>query len=427
MISLRSVVSKGIALGGGSRMNPRSKGRMLLLVVLLLVGLLTGCTGRRDIDELALVLGVGIDVGKEPGTVKITTQIARPSDARGQSGSPTAGTGSPSWIATAEGKTIMEAIRNLGRYSSRRVFWAHNKVVIINEQVARRGVTDIIDFFSRNHELRMRTWFVVTSAKAEDILSTKSGQEVVTGESIDKLFRYSQIVAEAPRTDLMEFASAYLSKTTHPVLARLELRKRVLDENSQNKGEKELKPQVELSGAGVFHRDKLVGWLTPRESRGLMWFTETVDSGMYAVPCPDDENKGEATLELKQGSFKVIPAYRNGEVSFQVKMDSTMDLVELGCPSRQSIEQMIDPLEKSAMKQITEELEATLNKAQKKYKTDFLELGKTFQNVYPAEWKQLADRWDEVFARAEVEIQVSINLKSPALLRIPTRPQKADE
>jgi len=226
------------------------------MVICLVVLMLSGCkTGKREISDLALVMAVGLDKGND-NLIKVTTQIVRPADARGQTGAPSGQTGDSIWSASAEGETIFQAIRNLSTFSSRRIFWAHNFVIVINEDLARDGIKDIIDFFTRNPELRMRTWVVVTPDEASTVVSTMTGLENVPGEAIEKLFRYTTISVQAPKTQMIDLQAAYLSESSEPILARA----RLIDRGVSNKkpGQAGSVEQVELAGAGVF---KKINWL----------------------------------------------------------------------------------------------------------------------------------------------------------------------
>lgn len=393
--------------------------RRIVLILLLFSVLLTGCFGAREIDQLALVTAVGIDKGSKDGLIKVTTQIARPGDVRGQTGSPAAGTGEPIWTASAEGESIFAAIRNLARYSSRRVFWAHNQVVIISEEVARDGITDVIDFFSRNHELRMRTWVVVTPGKAWEVVATKTGLEIIPGVSIDKVFRYSDIVSEAPRTDMRTLSAAFLSESTHPVLAKIQPRRRQI--SADRNAEFGTNLQIEMAGTAVFKRDKMIGWLNLEQSRGLLWFIHKVESRVIALDCGGGK---PLSLEIKNNSFDITPAYQNGKVSFQINLHAEIDLVELGCSPDQSQEEIMQQLEPHAVERLTHEVQSVVEAAQKTYGVDILELGKVFQNRYPSEWQMIKGDWEKVFPEAKVSVKVDVHIGSPVLLSKPMRPGK---
>ncbi|MCT8139422.1 Ger(x)C family spore germination protein [Anaerobacillus sp. CMMVII] len=387
-----------------------------LVRVLMLLLLLSGCLGKEEINDLALVMAVGIDKG-ENGDIWITTQVARPADVRGTTGS--AG-GEPIWTATGEGKTIFEAIRNLAKFSSRRIYWGHNMIIVVSEEVAREGIVDIIDFFTRNNELRMRTWIVVTEKKANEIVAAKTGIEVVPGNAIDRLFRFSPIVAEAPRSNVMALSAGYVGEHVHPYLALVHLISRGVDEaNPQEFGSI---PQVELSGTAIFRKDKMVGKLNSRESRGFLWFTETVDDAIIPLTCPDEE--GWVSVELRDNSFKLTPIYKEGKVSFEATIKSVAHLVELGCPTPLEHSEVTEKLAVQAEKYLKEDIEMMLDKVQKEYKVDALRLGRMFQAKYPQHWDKIKEDWEVMFPDVVVSVSVSVDINNPQLLENPTRPSK---
>lgn len=389
----------------------------LFILIIFCSLLLTACAGKREINDLALVMAVGIDQGSKDGTVKVTAQVSRPGDARGQTGAPTGQSGETSWNVEAEGETIFEAIRNLTGVSSRRVFWAHNFIIVINEEVAKEGIGDIIDFFTRNPELRMRTLVALTPDKASEVIATITSLEVVPGEAISKLFRYTDISTLAPHTEIKDLLAAYLSESTEPILARLSMEERKIDSLKPEEGAKV--KQVELSGAGVFKNDKLVGVLQANELQGIILFRDKIDSGVVVVACPK-EPKNEVSVELNKQTFDVEPSYKNDEVSFNAKLNATVTVVEAGCPFSINDKKAIKQIEESVEAKLKDDINKSIEKIQKEYKSDVLELGKVFQNKYPYEWKSMKKDWTNIFSTAEINISVHANVESGSLLFQPT-------
>ncbi|MGO4887986.1 Ger(x)C family spore germination protein [Anaerobacillus sp. MEB173] len=389
-----------------------------LQVLLCILFILSGCVGSEEVNELALVMAVGIDFDKENELVEVTAQIVRPGSAREQTG---ASTGEPIYTATAEGETIFEAIRNLGRYSSRRVFWAHTVVVVLNEESARKGVNDVIDFFSRNNELRMNTWVVVTSEKASNLVATNTGLEIIPAESLEKLFRYSTRIAEAPKTDMLLLASSFISEDYHPILARVEMKSRGI--SAENPGEYGATPQVELSGTAVFEDDKMVGWLNPEESRGLLWFVEKIDDAIVPLACPEQPKKS-VSLEMRENQFKLTPHFEDGKPKFTGEITTYVDLVELGCITDMTHAELFTQLEKDLEEKLEKEVSQMLDKVQKEYKVDVLRLGRAFDNKYPVEWRRLRDDWKDIFPSVEVDVQAHVQINNPGLLKNPLQPKR---
>lgn len=379
-----------------------------ILAVILCVALLSGCAEQRQINELALVTAVGLDKGSTPGSIRLSVQIARPADARGQTGAPSGGTGEPVYSAEAEGNSIFEAVRNLGSFISRRVYWAHNFLIVMSEDYARNGIEDMIDFFTRNNELRMNAWVAVTPDPPEELISTVTGLEVDPGEAVDRLFRLNRVVSDAPRTNMMRLEEAFLSTTTHPVLARLTLKQRGIP-NKKPEEQASLK-QVELKGAAAFKENRMAGWLSPEETRGLLYFIQKPETAEVNLSGTEDDRK--AAVELRRQKFNMIPSYRNGRISFNISLEVTGNIVEY--TYRQKLQHMIPELESRLENVLEEDLQSVIRKAQISYRSDFLKAGDVFRNRYPAEWKAIRD-WDEAFSEAEFKIKVTASITSPVL------------
>lgn len=385
------------------------------IILLLLVIVLTGCLGNEEINDLALVMAVGLDKG-EKGEVIITTQVARPAEVRGEAG----GSGEPIWTATAEGKTIFEAIRNLAKFASKRVYWGHNMIIVVSEDVAKDGIVDVLDFFTRNNELRMRTWIVVSEGSASEIVAVKTGLDVIPGLAIERLFRYSPIVAEAPRSNVMSLAKGYVGENVNPYLGMVKLRSRGIDEKKPN--EFGSIPQVELTGTAIFRDDKMVGKLNSRESHSFLWFTESVENPIIPINCPKVD--GNVSIELRENKFSLKPIYKDGIVSFEAFVKTEPHLVELGCPTELEHSEIMGNLETDIEAYIKQDFEMLLAKLQKDLKVDAIRLGRTFQGKFPQHWDEIKDDWDEMFQEVDVNITIEVELDNPQLLENPTRRSK---
>jgi len=398
----------------------------LSLTFVLAVLLLSGCTGKKEINELALVMAVGIDKVEnqnegDPNKYEVTIEVARPADARGQTGTPAGNTGDPIWSASAQGKTLFDAIRHMATFSTRRVFWAHNFIIVVNEDVARDGIKDIIDFFTRNPELRMRTWIAITPNKAKDIISTMTGLEVIPGEALDKLYRYTDLSGASPRTELLDVQAAYLSDTTQPIIARIRFIERGVSNKKQ--GQAGAIKQVELEGAGIFKGDKLVGLINRAESKAAVLFIEKVKSQIVVLSCPRNPEE-LITVEIVHDKFNVTPKLKNGKPEFTVDFNAFANVAEAGCPFSIENQEDVRELEKGMENYMKNIMKRLLNKAQKQYNSDFLELGQRFNNKFPSEWKEMKDSWDSIFPEVKITVNVDARVKGGVLLYTPTRSGK---
>lgn len=211
-----------------------------LILVIVLVFTLTGCWNAREINELALVLSVALD--KNDDGFKVTAQMAKPET---YSKTPSGGGGGtekekPFWIISGTGKTIFDAVRNMASISSRRIVWSHIKVIIIGEELAKNDIQEIFDFFSRNAELRFRTWIAVTPGEAGKILEIVPIMEKDPSLNIEKITEKTNLIGSACGIMLKDFLEDYMDPYLNPVASRIVLTKQ------------DSKPTVKLEGGTVF-------------------------------------------------------------------------------------------------------------------------------------------------------------------------------
>ena len=91
----------------------------------------------RNIDKLAYVLALGLDIGNS-NTLKISVQLAKPSN--GSNGS--SGRAYEKIVNSVECASIETGISLLNSYISRRLDLSHCKAIVISEKLAHKGVSE---------------------------------------------------------------------------------------------------------------------------------------------------------------------------------------------------------------------------------------------------------------------------------------------
>jgi len=110
--------------------------------------LLTGCWGSSEIDTLAINVAIGLD--KAGDKCKVSSQIINPrAIAVGENANE-----SPVILFEKEGVDIDEAMLKMTSKSSRKLFNLHLRMLVISEEVARRGIKNVVEYFLRNNEYR---------------------------------------------------------------------------------------------------------------------------------------------------------------------------------------------------------------------------------------------------------------------------------
>jgi len=383
--------------------------KIALLLLLFLASSLTGCWNRTEITDMAIVLGTGVDWMQE-GRLSLTVQIAKPRAFAGveaASGREEAA----SWVVTAEGKTIEEAAKNLAAKVPRKVFWDHCMILIVGEEMARKGMDLFIDFFLRSREPRETMWLMVAEGEARDFLETYANLEKTSAQALGSLNK----MKTGYSVRLWEFAEMLGNKGIQPVVTRVEVKKGGVTPGPGQETRFPAHKQVGISGVGVFKGEKLLGWLDDYETSGLLWLKGESAKGAVVVPDPGEPDKG-VSIAIRRNSSRVVPEYDGKNLRFAVKVKIEGDMVEQQSRGDLAKTEMIKILEKELAAEIKKRASAALEKAQKEYVADIFGFGEAFRRKYKKAWQELQDRWDTALAGAEVNLEIEANVREVGLL-----------
>ncbi|HMM06663.1 MAG TPA: Ger(x)C family spore germination protein [Clostridiales bacterium] len=362
---------------------------VLLCAVIALAA--AGCWSSGDLNEYAFVVGVAVDQGSTPDNILLTVQVAKPS---GFKSTINGGGGSGEdayWNISNEGETLFNAVRGFTHESGRKLDFQHNTLLIYSRDIAEKGLWDCMDLFVRDHEFRTSTWVAITDEKAADVFEVEAGLETLPAVEIDKMMDSQQYTSQSYTTELLDFLKRLKSDTTAPLAPIISIR-----------GEGEDR-KIHISGAAVFHKDQLIGELSDLETRGLMWVTGNVKSGILIVDCPCGQGKVE--LEIFQAKSSVTPVLKDGNLSFLVEIKEKGNLGSQTCSENLASTKKLDVLSKRQNEAIKTEIEAALKKAQE-LNADIFGFGEAVYRKYPKQWKSMKDQWSEIFPTLDVEIKV---------------------
>lgn len=378
--------------------------RALIVIVAVLLGVLvSGCWSRKEVNEMAIIAGAGVD-RTEAGKWLLTLAIAKPEEIAGEAKKQ--GT-NPAWVTGAEGDTLMEAARTIALQSPRVLFFSHSRVIVIGEEAARTGIGEITDFFSRDRELRLTSFVFVTRGEARGILTRSTRLEELLPTAIADLAR-----SKAGFTiKLKDFLALRAGETTDPAAPLLEPEEKVAPgETGEAQG-------VKLAGTIFFKDDRSVARLDERATRGLLWLRQELRKGVVVVLCPDDGSK-LLTMNITRASRKFKPRIEDGKVSITVEIDAEGDLIEQQCLKDLTKPETIKSIEKRTAQDIRERIFDALQVA-KEARVDPYELGEAVRRAFPREFKEIKDRWKDMLPDVEITVDVRFKLRRTGMITQP--------
>ncbi|ADK14712.1 MULTISPECIES: Ger(x)C family spore germination protein [Clostridium] len=371
------------------------------IVVCILVALnLTSCFGSHELNKLAIVVGVGLDKGKQDDyPIEMTVQVANASGIKDMSKSKDNESRNTGYLNLREkGKSISDATKAFNRKLNRHLFFSHNQVVIFGKDMAGEGIEKYMDFFLRYRETRILTWILISKQPASEILNAKPELEATPGRNIGELIKNQQEVSQVPAVNLKDFSSKLISKTTSPIAPIVEI------SNDNNK------KIVYLSKTAVFKKGKMVGSLNEKESRGLLWCTNKMKDGIVSVDTSNKDSNSKVSIATTHTSSKIIPQIKDGKVSIQIKIKQEGDLQEQLSSEDLSNSKSFSILEKREEDTIKKEIMLALKKS-KKLNADIFGFGDAIYQHYPKQWSKIEKNWEETFQNIPVNINVNAKIR----------------
>ncbi|CAM4517950.1 Ger(x)C family spore germination protein [Paenibacillus xylanexedens] len=376
---------------------------------------LSGCWSSREVEDLSLYVGLGIDVGKETefekdiadqgGTypkknyVTATVQIApgfSDSKTSQQSGSPSSGKTSYS-NEQLTGDSLLQIFRQFALRRDKPLIGHHLKVIVISKDIAKKyGLDQLLDFVLRDNDIRPNCLVLISHHRALDVLTSQDPSRIPA-------FYLTGITN-----------NSYLSnKILDPVLlskldAQMQSGSSFLLQNVLN-----FDGEDKFSGGSIFDgkTTKFIGELSQTDLEGLSWLKPKEQGGVLKT-----HNKQGFTVvyEMKKKKTKVIPKVVGNDISFHVKVDSEGWLMEdWRAPEEEEKGAYLRELEKDFAELAEQQIRQLLYKLQHTYKVDVADFRDSLRIKEPKTWKKVKDDWDKIFSTVPITYEVKTTITNP--------------
>ena len=268
---------------------------MKKIILISLIFLLTGCYDHKELNTIAILTAT--EINKVDEEYIVSAQVVNP-----QSPDKTISVQAPFIIYEGKGKTIQEAYRQIKLQSSRYLYPNHLQIIIINENIAKEDISQIIDFYLRNPAFR--TEFNVLIGKDDDILNITTPIDPISSASIlESLETSNKYLGTSNLVTFNELANMDLNPYLEIILPSIEaINYDEKGETTENTESTKVKTMYKLDGLAVFKDNKLQGYLTNEESITYNIVQNNVKNTILTYEC--EKNK-YMTLEVVTSESKI--------------------------------------------------------------------------------------------------------------------------
>jgi spore germination protein KC len=381
--------------------------RAICLIIIILANTLlcSGCWNYREIEKLAIVAGMAIDMDKIDKRYILTVEIATPDPSE-------KGGGSKSEIYETKGATIFEAVRNLIVEIGRRAYWSHSKVIIISKSIAEeQGIASVLDFVYRDSETRRDVLVLISDeSTAGEVLKEAFNVEDLLSFRIDASVRSQKGIARFPKTELREVVGNFKSEDSAMLVPLIRINK--------FKGEND--NTTEVFGSAILKSDKVVGYLNGDETKMAIWLQGKLKGGLFIAR--DLLNSEEdMTFEIYWNKTKKKVELSDSELKIRISIKTDVGIAEAAGAIDFSDEKNFKSIKAEAEKRLKTQLEAVLKKVQQDYKADIFDFEEEVEVHQNKQWKKIKSNWSEVFASMPVDINTEITIRGSALVSKPIK------
>ncbi len=218
-----------------------------ILIILIIPFILSGCYDYNELNDLAIISGVGIDY--EESKYIVTFEVMSTKKEGETSGA------TSSYNISASGKTLVEAFNNNGNHMDKIPYFEHTEVVVISEEVAKEHLEEVAEYIIRSSKFRNEVYLsIAKDVKAKELISKTSEEKPVASTFISDLLEHNKKSSSASYYNLFtESLNNILTQGEDAIMPVFTLK----DE------------EITLMGVGIFKDFKLVDILDIKESQIL--------------------------------------------------------------------------------------------------------------------------------------------------------------
>jgi Ger(x)C family germination protein len=387
-----------------------------IIPLIVCCSLLAGCWDKIEIDRRIFVSVIGIDLGQDSGNDKEAQKVKpdEPFQERIQQkklsliyGFPDISELGPGKSGTAKDQFISvnassmeDGVLQATSRSSRSIHLGQTKLIVLSSGVLEQPETfkEILDYIERHPNLNKMMHVVVAEGKAEDYVRFKPPMEKNIEYYLSGLMESSKRNATILPITVSEML-VLLAQNGNAIIPKISIDKE--------------KNELTLSGIAVVKNFAMKGYLTPVEVANLEIMRGKVRGGkrvIYKEGHPVSINIEDIDRDLTVTGDK-------NKLKFNIDIRLEGQLREYYKGKNVFSMEELSSLETDFSKSIAEECNVIARMLQTEFAVDPIGLREYVEQFKPSVWREIKDRWDEVYKNADITVSVETKIRRIGVTR----------
>lgn len=382
--------------------------------------LISGCSNYRELNELGVIIAMGIDYNDDPDNpYKVTYQVINPSGLAQTSTSGGKGLAVINYTVTA--KTLVEAYSKASAIIPRENNISHLSIIILGEELARKGFDLLFDTIERGKNQRVSVpVFIARGKTAEYMLSVIEPLENTPGKNIISTTKSEQNDYGSTNVALLyEVISALMSEGKYVSLPGISIGNDSKDAKKISNFETTAPAYIEAKGLALFRKGKMVRWLDGKTARGVQFVTSDIKRTDVVIPCSE---KGNATITVIRAKSKMNTIIKHEKPVIHTNLNVMGEMMQTSCELDLSNPKLLIEFERKMENELKKQIKKTISITQKE-KSDIFGFGEALARTNPDYWLKHKKNWDDLFSDAEISMKVDVDIINSGMLMEPYKPK----
>lgn len=259
---------------------------MICLVIYLLT--LVSCFNYKEINKMTFATSIIFDKD-ENNNVIIYIDCVKPYRNAGDSSDE-----GKRMIFKGEGKTSLEAIRDISEISSNKLNFSQVRAYIFTEQVAQDGIKKYIDLINNDQQFGFKPYMFVYFGEVSELLEIIGDDGEYLGLYLNDLVQNNIGNGKIISENVNDYISNSFNKDAINIITAIEIKDDIVDK------------KIQLNGGAVIRDNKMLKKMEPTEVLSYNLLMEPVNEGTFEIQNPNEPDKF-ITLDIleKNQSTKV--------------------------------------------------------------------------------------------------------------------------
>lgn len=410
---------------------------VMIVIVLLITIPFAGSYSVQSIDDLAYLVALGIDIGKN-NNYTVTFQFTKPNSSGENAASETA----PTITNSIDASSLDSAISLMNTYVSKEITLSHCKIIVISEEIASEGVANLLYSLMNKTQIRPNCNIIVSKSTAKDFIkNVQPSLENLIAKYYEIAPTSGEYTGYTGNIKLGDFFNQYSCITCQPtaMLGYIDSKDAkspnnfTTEDSSKSSGgggsgsgssggggseeqSSEITGNSEIMGLAVFKADKLMGELSSEETLYHLLIRNEIESCYISIPRSE---VGEPPIDLyvyNRRKPKVKLELINGTPLVHLDMKLEAKVLSTDVTSSSMSETELKEYEASANQYIQKKIQQFLYRTSTELQSDINGFGRYALYKFTTS-KEFEDyNWLENYKNTFFDVNVKINIQSAFLL-----------